>query len=138
MPEAVRDSTALRRLLADQRVTYLIVGGLNTAVGLGLFVVLYLAVDLPYLAGLALAYAIALPFGFVLQRRFVFKVTGPVGADFARYALVQSGAFAMNVVILPALVEVFDAPVVPAQVVSLGLVVVGSYLLHQGFTFKRA
>lgn len=133
-------STAARRLLADQRVTYLLVGGINTAVGLGIFVVLYLAFEdtLHYLGALALAYALALPLGFVLQRRFVFKVTGPVAADFARYALVQSGAFGMNVVILPALVEVLDAPVVPAQVVSLGLVVVGSYLLHQGFTFKRA
>lgn len=133
-------STAVRRLLADQRVTYLIVGGLNTAVGLGIFVMLYLSFGdaLRYLGALALAYALALPLGFVLQRRFVFKVTGTWLPDFLRYAAVQSGAFGMNVVILPALVEVLGAPVVPAQVVSLGLVVVGSYLLHQGFTFKRA
>jgi putative flippase GtrA len=128
---------SVRRLLSDQRVTYLIVGGINTALGLGVFVLLYLA-GLPYLAALALAYTLVLPVGFVLQRRFVFKVTGSVVPDFLRYCAVQSAAFAMNVVFLPALVEVLHAPVVPAQVVSLGLVVVGSYLLHQGFTFKRA
>jgi putative flippase GtrA len=128
---------ALQRLLADQRVTYLLVGGLNTALGLGVFVLLYL-VGLPYLVALALAYALVLPVGFALQRRFVFKVTGTVVADFLRYCTVQSAAFAMNVVFLPALVEVLGAPVVPAQVVSLALVVVGSYLLHRSFTFKRA
>ena len=122
--------------MADQRVAYVLAGALNTAAGLTAFVVLQLA--LPYLLALTTAYALVLPLGFLLQRRWVFRVGGPWRAPFARYTGVQASALALNAVLLPALVEVVDAPVVPAQVVSLGLVVVASYLAHSRFTFRAA
>ena len=130
----------LSRAIRDQRVAYAFFGGLNTAVGLAVFVVLYALFEdqLHYLGALALAYVLLLPFGCFLQRRFVFKVEGTLVADFLRYSLVQSGAFALNIVILPAIVEVVGVPVVPAQVLSLATIVVLSFLAHSAFSFKRA
>ena len=50
---------------------------------------------------------------------------------------VQAVAFGLNAVLLPLLVEVVHLPVLPAQVLALGLVVVTSYFGHALISFRR-
>lgn len=129
----------MRALLRRREVAFLMVGAFNMAIGLGLFAVLlhFFGDRMHYLAILGLTYALSITSAFFMHRRFVFKVKSQVLVDFVRFCIVQLGAVILNAVVLPILVEAFDLPVFPAQVVSLGIVVVLSYLGHLWFSFHR-
>jgi putative flippase GtrA len=122
-----------------REAAFLVVGGINTAVGLAAFALFewWLGDVAPYLVNLLLAYGVGIAVGFFLHRRFVFQVRGNVLVDLVRYCGVQAGAFALNAAILPLLVEVVGLPVLPAQVLSLGTVVVASWFGHSLVSFRR-
>lgn len=129
----------LRDLLSRREVLFLLVGGTNTVLGLAVFALLYWlwGDTLHYLGALVLAYAVGIAVGFTLQRRFVFRVRGNVLLDLVRYTGVQAVALALNSAVLPVLVEAAGLPVLPAQVVSLVVVVVATYFAHLLFSFRR-
>lgn len=130
---------SIATLLRRQEIAYLAVGGINTLVALGLFAGLWTLWGdrLHYLGVLVLTYAVAIVVGFTLQRRFVFKVRGSWVLDFSRYTLVQLVALGVNSVVLTLLVHGAGAPVIPAQVLALGIVVVSTYVAHRYFSFRR-
>jgi putative flippase GtrA len=90
-----------------------------------------------YLGALVLAYAVGIAVGFVLHRRFVFRVEGNVLVDLVRYVGVQAVALGLNAGILPVLVEGAGLPVLPAQVLAVALVVVATYFGHALVSFRR-
>ncbi len=131
----------LLRLIRDQRLAFLIVGGINTALGTGWFVVflwLFPHGAEGYLGALACAHGAAVLSAFVLYRRFVFQVTGHVLRDLARFELVNLSTLSFNFAVLPLLVEVFGWPVLPAQLVITGATVVYAWFAHRGFSFHRS
>ncbi len=136
----VRDRRAqVVALLRRRELAFMLVGGLNTALGLAVFAVLFALFGdrLHYLGALVLAYAIAMTVAFVLHRRFVFHVRGRVLLDFVRFVTVQAGSFGLNALLLTGFVELLHAPVLPAQAVALGLTVCCSYFAHLLFSFRR-
>jgi putative flippase GtrA len=131
----------LFRLIRDQRVAFLIVGGMNTAIGTVWFVLflwLFPHGAAGYLGALGCAYIAALLCAFVLYRRFVFRVTGHGLRDLARFALVNLSTLGFNFAALPLLVEVFGWPVLLSQLVITGATVVYSWFAHRGFSFHRS
>ena len=131
----------LLRLIRDQRVAFLIVGGINTAIGAVWFVLfLWLFPRGPagYLGALVCAYLAATLCAFVLYRRFVFRVTGHVLRDLARFGLINLSTLAFNFAVLPVLVEVLGWPVLPSQFAIAGVTVVYSWFAHRGFSFRRS
>jgi putative flippase GtrA len=100
----------LLRLIQDQRVAFLIVGGINTAIGTGWFVLflwLFPHGAAGYLGALVCAHIAFVLCAFVLYRRFVFRVTGHVLGDLARFELVNLSTLGFNLAALPLLVEMF-------------------------------
>lgn len=129
------------RLIRDRRVAFLIVGAMNTAIGTAWFVLfLWLFPHGPagYLGALVCAYFAAVLCAFVLYRRFVFRVTGHVLRDLARFAMVNLSALGFNLAALPLLVEMFEWPVLLSQLVVTGVTVVYSWFAHRGFSFRRS
>ncbi|MCV6962696.1 hypothetical protein BST27_18430 [Mycobacterium intermedium] len=131
----------LFRLTRDQRVAFLIVGGMNTAIG-GLWFTLFLWL-LPrgvmgYMGALLGAHVAAVLSAFILYRKFVFIVTGHVLRDLARFEIVNLSVLAFNVPMLPLLVEVLRWPVLPSQFAIAGVTVVYSWFAHRGFSFRRS
>ena len=120
-------------------MAFLIVGGINTLIGLGWFVLFYrlLGSVIGYMGTLVLTHICAVLCAFVLHRRFVFRVRGGVWLDLARFELVNLGALAANAVVLPILVEWGGIPVIPAQVVATFISVVTTYIGHRAFSFRR-
>lgn len=132
-----------RRLVAvvtRRESRFLVVGGFNTVFGLGVFAALHAALgdSVPYLLVLLPTYAIGIVVSFITQRLFVFQVTGTVGTDLARFTVVQLGALALNAVVLPLVEETTNLPVVVAQAVALGVVVISTYFSHLHFSFRRS
>jgi putative flippase GtrA len=134
----------LFRLVRDQRVAFLIVGAMNTAVGTAWFVLfLWLFRYFPwraaeYLGALLCANVAAVLCAFVLYRRFVFRVTGHVLRDLARFELVNLSTLGFNLAALPLLVEILGWPVLLSQLAVTGVMVVYTWFAHRGFSFRRS
>ena len=129
------------RLLGDERVRYLVVGGFNTALCYGLFVAAEMSVGrvIGYLGSLYLSYTLAIVIAFSLHRRFTFRAngTGSVVVDFSRFTSVHIVALAVNTVALPVLVEFVGIPSVLAQAGIVAVTTVVSYFGHKLFSFRR-
>lgn len=129
----------LLRMAGRRDVRFLVVGGANTLVGLGLFALFHtLAGDrVPYPLVLVPTYAVGIVIAFTSQRLLVFKVRGEMWRDLVRFSLVQVSALILNGLLLVPIVELTPLGVLPAQIVCLGLVVVGTYAAHALFSFRR-
>ena len=131
----------LFRLVRDQRVAFLIVGGMNTVIGAVWFVLFLWLLPrgaVGYLSALLGSNTAAVLSAFVLYRRFVFRVTGHVLRDLARFELVNLSTLSVNFAALPLLVEVFGWPVLLSQLIITGATVVYTWFAHRGFSFRRS
>jgi len=146
LPEEKAPPGLLLRLIRDQRVAFLLVGGINTVVGFGFFVLADLTLGplvdtaaghvVGSLVVLAVAHVLGVLFAFVLHRRFVFKVTGHVLRDLLRFESVYLVSLGINALALPLLV----AAGVPRLVAQAGITLVTtvvSYVGHRYFSFRR-
>lgn len=130
----------LLRLIRDQRVAFLIVGGINTAVGFGWFALFEATVGQlwGYLASLAFAHVFSVLCAFILYRRFVFRVTGHVLRDLGRFELIYLVSITINFILLPLLVEFAHFVPIVAQALIVFVTTLISYFGHRGFSFRRA
>ena len=141
-----RTPTALiRRLLGDERVRFLIVGGFNTLFGYALFILFERTIGqlidgwLGDLVSLYAAYAVATVVAFVLHRHFTYRVsgTGNVIIDYLRFVSVYLVALAINTVALPLLVEFAHLEAIVAQGLIVVITTLVSYFGHKLFSFRR-
>jgi putative flippase GtrA len=131
----------LFRLVRDQRVAFLIVGGMNAAIGTVWFVFflwLFPRGAAGYLSTLACAHIAAVLCAFVLYRRFVFRVAGHLLRDLVRFELVNLSTLGFNFVTLPLLVEVFGWPVLLSQLVVTAAIALYGWFAHRGISFRRS
>lgn len=133
----------LRRLVADERVRFLFVGGINTVVGYGLFVVIELSIGrwIGYLGSLYLSYLLGVTSAFFLHRRLTFRAHRAEGSQwlaFLRFASVYVVSLAINTIGLPLLVEVGHLPPLGAQAIMVIVTTLISYVGHKFFSFRRA
>ena len=137
----------LMRLIRDQRVAFLIVGGINTVVALAIFAACSLSVGhfvdqrLGKVAGsvvtLVIAHVLSVVFAFIMHRRFVFRVRGHVLRDLVRFESIYLTGGGINVVALPVLVELgLDRILAQAIIMAFGTVL--TYFGHRHFSFRRS
>jgi len=126
------------RVVRDQRVAFLVVGGINTVVGFLCFAgFLVLLGKQRYLVALVCAHVVAVLIAFVLYRFVVFKVRGHVLADLWRFETVYLSALAVNFVVLPLLVEIAHLPVLVAQALIVFVTSLMSWVGHKHYSFRR-
>lgn len=138
----------LSRLIRDQRLLFLVVGGINTVIGFGIFVACSESVGrfvdqrFGTLAGTLVTIAISHPLGvlfaFAMYRRFVFRVRGHVVRDLMRFWSVYLARLGFSVIALPVLIIQFGLNRVPAQAILLVFGTAVSYFGHRHFSFRRA
>jgi putative flippase GtrA len=95
MPPESAPPGPLIRLARDQRVAFLVVGGINTVVGLAIFAACSQtvghSVDQRFgkvagtLVTVIISHVLSVVFAFVMHRRFVFRVRGHVVRDLLRF-----------------------------------------------------
>ena len=138
----VRAARAIRALLRDERVRFVIVGGINTALGYLLFVLFELTSGnrMGYLGSLYLSYALATIVAFILHRRFTFRAieSGRLLIDFLRFQSVYVVSLLVNTAALPLLVEVVGISPLVSQAIITVLTTLISYFGHKWFSFRRA
>jgi len=137
----------LIRLVNDQRVAFLVVGGINTVVGFAIFIACSQTVghvvDRRYgtvtgsLVTLGISHVLSVLFAFVMHRRFVFRVRGHVLRDLLRFWSVYLTAGGINFVALPVLVGL-GLHRIPAQAIIVASTTLLSYFGHRHFSFRRS
>lgn len=128
----------LLRVLRDRRTAFLLVGVVNTAVGLGAFVAFHHVFGPRlYLLTLLAAHVVSVLVAFVLYRRLVFKVRGQVWKDLWRFETVYLVGLAGNALLLTFGVSVLHLPVLLCQVVITALQALWSWVGHGRFSFQR-
>jgi len=103
----------IRGVLAVYLLGFVVIGGVNTLIGLGWFLLFHWLVGgvVGYLGTLLLAHVCSVLCAFVLHRRLVFRVRGNVLTDLGRFELVNLGGLGLNAVALTFFVEVAGLPV---------------------------
>jgi phosphoglycerol transferase len=127
------------RLIADQRVRFLLTGATNTVVGYLFFASIQFTVGryITYDGSLILAQLLSSAIAFVLYRRFVFRVDGNLFIDYLRFQTVYIIPILINLFVLPVLVEGLRWNVYIAQAVITIVSAVISYIGHRYFSFRR-
>ncbi len=123
----------------QQGLRYLLVGVWNTVFGYGLFALLLATVGdrVHYLALLVAATVAAIINAFGFYRVFVFRASGQITLDLARFSVVYLVALAVNLAVLPLLVEALRLPVLLAQAFVVAATVAASFFAHRSFSFRR-
>jgi putative flippase GtrA len=130
-----------RHLVRDQRIRFVLIGGINTVVGYALFVIVHLTLGrfIGDLLTLYMSYIPATIIAFVLHRHFTYRVTGTgnVVIDFFRFQSVYVVSLIINSVALVLLVQVAKLPTLVAQALIVIVTTLVSYFGHKFFSFRR-
>lgn len=130
----------VRRLLGNEKVRFLIIGGINTVLGLLVFYVVQFLIGkyVTYIGSLLVTHFMVSTLGFVLYRKYVFKVTGNLFVDYVRFQSVYSISLISNLIILPILVTGLHWNVYFAQTLTVIGVTFVSFIGHKFFSFRRS
>lgn len=120
---------------------FVLIGGVNTVVGYGLFAVFEVSFGrlIGYIGSLYASYAIATLLAFYLHRRFTFRASksGRVLVDFLRFQTIYVVSLIVNTVALPVLVEWMKLNPLIAQGIIVIVTTAISYAGHKWFSFRR-
>lgn len=138
-----------RKIMNLQTFRYAVCGGVNMLLGVLLYLVSYKYILQEktfhfgfyalkaHVAALFFSFVFNVFFGFLLMKFVVFSDSDiPVRKQFFRYFTVCLFNLALNYILLKILVEVFHIYPVLAQVFTVVVVVVTSYIAQRNFSFK--
>ena len=117
---------------------FLMVGGLNTALGLTFYPVLLWSVPwlrIHYMVALLIAQVVATLFAFMTYKLLVFQTQGRTGRELVRFLAFYLANYAVNWAALPLLVEVAHLPPIIAQLGFAVTLAVLSWFWHNRVTF---
>jgi putative flippase GtrA len=123
-----------------EQLLYLVVGGWNTVFGYGAWALLqYMLGDyLHYLVVVVLSWPIAVLNAYLGYRLIVFRSRGSVLRELPRFSLVYLATLLVNLALLPIALSVLPFSIYVIQALFTAVVVVGSYLGHKYYSFRRS
>jgi putative flippase GtrA len=119
---------------------FAVVGAWNTVFGYGAFAACYWVtqrIGAHYLWAALPAHVIAVLHAFAWQRWFVFEARGPIVASLLRFSAVYWVFFAINLPLLPLLVQLAGLHPLVAQALLIIANAAVSYVVHDRFTFGK-
>lgn len=129
----------LQRFIRDQRILFLLVGGLNTAFSTLVYAafVVFLGPEVPAIVSLCIAWVISVCAVFFVYRKLVFRVSGNFVGDFIRFCSVNLLSLGINLGLLAFLADFIGWPAIPTQIGITVVVVIFNYIGHKYFSFRR-
>ncbi len=119
-----------------QFIKFGIVGVSNTALTLAVYTVLLKVFGVWYLAASAIGFAVGATNGFLLNRRWTFRVHVGDALTPAHWAIVQSCGLGLNEGLLYLLVHDAHLDKLLAQVFATAVVTVTTFLVNRAWTFR--
>ncbi|AUS29871.1 GtrA family protein [Rhodococcus sp. 1.20] len=129
----------LMRVVKNQALAFLLVGGVNTALGTAWFIAWQIALgdQLGYHFAIVAGYVCNLLCAFAMYRYLVFEVRGHFLRDFWRFVVVNFGAFVINLALMTVAVSVLHFPPIPSQLVITAVTATASFFGYRDFSFSR-
>ena len=130
----------MKLLIAKHRrkIDYLVVGGINTVIGLSAFPALYFLTkpyQLHYMVVLAISQVFCVTVAFFTNKHLVFRTQGNHLSEYLKFSAFYSAYFVINLIVMPILVEFAGMNPVKSQIlISIGIII-SSYFWHSKITF---
>lgn len=121
------------------KLRFLVVGAVNTVVGLGVYPILYVLlspIEIGYLGVLICSQVICISISFLNQKYFVFKTTRNKYREYAKFFTFHCFYLTLNLACLPIMVEAGNMNPIIAQLLFSSLLIITSYYWHSRITFK--
>lgn len=121
------------------KVRFILAGGLNTVIGLGVFPLLYLLLaeqHFHYMVILCMSQVICISFAYLTNKFIVFRTKGSYLAEFSKFVTFHLSYFVANLVALPLMVSGLALNPIVAQSIFAIAVIVSSYFWHSRITFS--
>lgn len=122
-----------------KEIRFLIVGGVNTLVGLSVYPILYLTLkkfEIGYIQVLIISQIICITFSYFSNKYLVFKTKGNIKREYSKFFAFYGFYFLLNLIFLPIMVEVLNSNPMIAQAIFSIAIIVSSYFWHNAITFK--
>lgn len=124
------------KLFSDKRIRFVFVGGINTLVGYGSYVILVFF-GVHYIIANTLATVIGITTSYFSNKYFTFKVLKKSSAEIIRFVLVYAVGYFINLGILYVLVDVMGGNRYISGLITLLVTTMLSYFGHNYFSFKK-
>jgi putative flippase GtrA len=124
----------IRRILGDKRFRFLLVGGLNTAVGYGSFA-LFTWLGMHYFYATTLATILGVANSYVWNKYFTFRSLKRSGWELVRFLSVYLVSYGLNLGAMRLMVDVWGVNQYAAGAISIAVTTVISYAGHNLFSF---
>ncbi len=120
------------------QIRYVTIGVLNFLISFIIFASLMQVLQefINYLTILVLSFFINVPISHLNQRIFVWKSRNRYLPELQKFFMVNLPPFLFNLAVLPLLVEIWDLPIIPTQLITGGLIILGTFVVHKTWTFK--
>ena len=138
-----------RRIMNLQAFRYAVSGASNTLVGLSVYIISFKwmlkeeILDIGFfafeshVAALFISFCFSFPFGFFLMKYLVFSDSNLRGkVQLFRYFLVYLINLCLNYILLKLFVELFHIYPIPAQIFTIAILILFSYVFQRHFTFR--
>jgi putative flippase GtrA len=138
-----------KRLMNIQTFRYLASGGGNTVLGLLVYYISYKFIFFEktfdfgfyafkgHIAALIASFCVTFPVGFFMAKYVVFSDSNMRGrVQLFRYLMVCLFNLALNYILLKILVERFRIYPVMAQIITITIVIIFSYVAQRNFSFR--
>jgi putative flippase GtrA len=143
-PESSRTAALARRINLGVRkpanwvqlVQFGLVGASGYVLNLVVFALLVKAAGVHHIPAAVGAFCVAVSNNFLWNRHWTFDAAhGHAGFQAARFFAVSIGGLAINLVALEILIEVVEAPKIPAQAVAVGMAMPFNFICNKIWTF---
>jgi putative flippase GtrA len=133
--QPVMNDKVSRPPIVQQAVRFTVIGGVATIVHYTILVSLVEGLHATPLLGSSIGFIAGVVVGFFLNRRFTFTEARPLGASFAKYAMVYAIGFALNATMLQTLIH-FGLWYLAAQAAATAIVLVWNFIGARFFAFR--
>lgn len=117
-------------------VRYLVIGAVLNLGSIALFGVIWLSgIGLAPVGANLASSSLLFPLWFALNRKWVFRSESPVGPQARRAVVAYGTAMAASACLMWTLSGLFGIPAIPAQVLTIGTLVVASFIANAFWTF---
>jgi len=125
----------ITRLLGRQEFRFLMVGGINTAVGYGTYALfIYLGFD--YLVAFTIATVVGVVNSYLWNRFFTFRSSSKALSEITRFALVYLVSFCVGLLFLKVIVGWLGINQYLAGILNIMMTTAISWFGHKNFSFK--
>lgn len=126
-----------RSLGVRQFMKFSIVGGVNTVVDFGFYLILTRLLDVPYVLASALSFTVAATNSYVWNRRWTFRDRATrVATQYVKFFVVSAVGLGLNAGILFFLVHMWGVHDIIAKAVAIGVVVAWNFSINKLWIFR--